>query len=44
MWLNLTVVGKSQQNKQQVAVTIEVGILQKHILVSSLYMARMMLS
>ncbi len=39
MWLKLTVVGKSQQDSQQVAVvTIEIGILQKHKLVSCLYM------
>ncbi len=41
MWLKLAVVGKSQQDSQQVAVvTIEIGILQKHKLVSHLYKAQ----
>jgi len=45
MWLKLAVVGKSQQDSQQVAVvTIDIGILQKHKLVSSLYKAHLMLS
>ena len=44
MWLKLTVVGKCQQDSQQVAVvTIKIGILQKHKLVSSRYKARMLL-
>ncbi len=44
MWLKLAVVGKSQQDSQQVmVVTVEISILQKHKLVNSLYKAHMTL-